>query len=176
MLSWRTWVQFPASMWQLTIVCNSSPKRSDALVWPLQVLGIKVGHIHKDKISIHIKFFIKMTVIIIKNYTIIRKAIEITFRQSIYPSPLVLSWQPIRGSAHRNQISELNKYLVANGEGIKQEHKGTRLHQPPDEKQLRHDCLHMGTNGLEGLLLSLLITSSFVRLPDVESPPSCTKP
>ena len=35
-------VWFPASSWQLTTVCNSSSRGSDALFWPLWALGAHI--------------------------------------------------------------------------------------------------------------------------------------
>ena len=32
----KTQVQFPGSIWQLTVICNSSSKESDAFLWSLQ--------------------------------------------------------------------------------------------------------------------------------------------
>lgn len=46
MLLHRIWVQFPILTQQLTAICNSSSKRSDALLWLLKESGMHMVHTH----------------------------------------------------------------------------------------------------------------------------------
>ena len=47
-------VQFATSTWQLTTVCNSSPRGSDILFWPPWIPGIHMVHRHTCKQNIYI--------------------------------------------------------------------------------------------------------------------------
>jgi len=53
----RTCVQFPASTWQLTTICNSNVRGSSALFWLPRALNASGAqtYTHADRTPIHIK-------------------------------------------------------------------------------------------------------------------------
>jgi hypothetical protein len=59
----RTNTQFPIRKWQLTNVCQASPRTADALFWPPGAPGTQVVHEKKSQniciIIKYIKFFFK---------------------------------------------------------------------------------------------------------------------